>query len=91
MQLADDDFTLFGLPQRFALDRQALDACWRALQSKVHPDRFASEGAAAHFAAVQAGLTAKRSKRPATSPRSSSSTKRWRLTRLDCWPSLAVR
>lgn len=53
MQLADDDFTLFGLPQRFALDRQALDACWRALQSKVHPDRFASEGAAAQRLAMQ--------------------------------------
>jgi molecular chaperone HscB len=53
MNLADDDFTLFGLPQRFALDRQALDDCWRALQSRVHPDRFASEGAAAQRLAMQ--------------------------------------
>ena len=53
MHLADDDFTLFGLPQRFALDRSALDACWRALQAKVHPDRFASEGPAAQRLAMQ--------------------------------------
>ena len=53
MRLADDDFTLFGLPQRFALDRSALDACWRALQAQVHPDRFASEGASAQRLAMQ--------------------------------------
>ena len=53
MRIDDDDFTLFGLPQRFALDRTALDAKWRALQSEVHPDRFASEGAAAQRVAMQ--------------------------------------
>ncbi len=53
MHLADDDFTLFGLPQRFALDRNALDDCWRALQAKVHPDRFASDGASAQRLAMQ--------------------------------------
>lgn len=53
MNLSDDDFTLFGLPQRFALDRAALDDCWRALQARVHPDRFASEGAAAQRLAMQ--------------------------------------
>jgi molecular chaperone HscB len=53
MQLSDDDFTLFGLPQRHALDGQALAAQWRALQARVHPDRFASEGAAAQRLAMQ--------------------------------------
>ena len=53
MKLDDDDFTLFGLPQRFALDRPALDARWRDLQGDVHPDRFASEGAAAQRIAMQ--------------------------------------
>jgi molecular chaperone HscB len=53
MHLADDDFTLFGLPRRFALDSAALDACWRALQAQVHPDRFVSEGAAAQRLAMQ--------------------------------------
>jgi molecular chaperone HscB len=53
MQLSDDDFTLFGLPQRHALDATALAHQWRALQSQVHPDRFASEGAAAQRLAMQ--------------------------------------
>jgi molecular chaperone HscB len=53
MKLSDDDFTLFGLPQRHALDRAELDARWRALQSQVHPDRFASEGAASQRLAMQ--------------------------------------
>lgn len=53
MRLDDDDFTLFGLQRRFALDRTQLDASWRALQTKVHPDRFASEGASAQRLAMQ--------------------------------------
>jgi molecular chaperone HscB len=53
MKLGDDDFTLFGLPQRFDVDRPVLDARWRALQGEVHPDRFASEGAAAQRVAMQ--------------------------------------
>ena len=53
MNLSDDDFTLFGLPPRFALDRAALDAQWRALQAQVHPDRFAGEGASAQRLAMQ--------------------------------------
>lgn len=53
MNLGDDDFTLFGLPQRHALDRAELDARRRDLQARVHPDRFASEGAAAQRIAMQ--------------------------------------
>lgn len=53
MKLDDDDFTLFGLPQRFALDRSELDERWRALQAKVHPDRFSAEGTAAQRVAMQ--------------------------------------
>lgn len=53
MKITDDDFTLFGLPQRQALDRAELDARRRALQAEVHPDRFASEGAAAQRIAMQ--------------------------------------
>ena len=53
MQLSDDDFTLFGLPKQYALDRTALDAQWRRLQAEVHPDRFASEGASAQRLAMQ--------------------------------------
>jgi molecular chaperone HscB len=53
MKLDDDDFTLFGLPQRFAVDRATLDERWRALQAEVHPDRFASDGGAAQRVAMQ--------------------------------------
>ena len=53
MKLSDDDFTLFGLPQRQRLDRADLDARRRDLQAHVHPDRFAAEGAAAQRLAMQ--------------------------------------
>jgi len=53
MRLDDDDFTLLGLPRRFALDEAALAARWRDVQSRVHPDRFASDGAAAQRLAMQ--------------------------------------
>jgi molecular chaperone HscB len=53
VKLSDDDYTLFGLPQQYALDRSELDARRRDLQAQVHPDRFASEGAAAQRVAMQ--------------------------------------
>ena len=53
MKLTDDDFTLFGLPQRQALDRADLDARRRELQARAHPDRFAAQGAAAQRIAMQ--------------------------------------
>lgn len=53
MKLDSDDFALFGLPRRFALDAAALAERWRALQSEVHPDRFTVEGAAAQRVAMQ--------------------------------------
>jgi molecular chaperone HscB len=54
--LAQDDFRLFDLPRRQALDRADIDARWRALQAQVHPDRFASAGAAAQQLALQWAL-----------------------------------
>ena len=53
MNITDNDFVLFGLPERFALDRADLDARWRKLQASVHPDKFAAEGAAAQRVAMQ--------------------------------------
>ena len=53
MNLDADDYTLLGLPRVFALDRAQLDAAWKTLQGKVHPDRFAAEGAAAQRIAMQ--------------------------------------
>jgi molecular chaperone HscB len=53
MRLSDDDFTLFGLPPKQALDRALLDARRRDLQSHVHPDRHAANDTAAQRAAMQ--------------------------------------
>lgn len=53
MNLDADDFTLFAVPAAFDQDRAALDARWKALQAEVHPDRFASQGAAAQRVAMQ--------------------------------------
>lgn len=44
MNIDADDFTLLGLHKGFALERSQLDAAWKALQARVHPDRFAAEG-----------------------------------------------
>ncbi len=52
-QLAADDFSLFHLPQVFALDRAQLDARWKDLQREAHPDKFAAQGAAAQRVAMQ--------------------------------------
>ncbi len=46
-------FELFGLTPRFSLDRAALDAAFRALQSEVHPDKFAHADAATQRQAVE--------------------------------------
>lgn len=54
--LSIDDFALFGLPRRFALDRGELDARRRALQAEVHPDRFAGADPAARRAAMQSAV-----------------------------------
>ena len=53
MNLSDDDFTIFGVPRRFAQERSQLDQRWRQLQAEVHPDRFAAEGAGAQRLAMQ--------------------------------------
>ena len=51
--LSSTDFELFDIGPRFALDGGALDARWRALQGRVHPDKYAAEGAAAQRVAMQ--------------------------------------
>jgi molecular chaperone HscB len=53
MNLDTNDFELFGLPPRHAQERAELDAHWRSLQAEVHPDHFASQGAAAQRVAMQ--------------------------------------
>jgi molecular chaperone HscB len=53
VKIDDDDFTLFGLPPKHALDRAGLDQRWRELQAEVHPDRFSTQGASAQRVAMQ--------------------------------------
>lgn len=53
MNLQSDDFELFGLTQKFAQDRVAIDARWKDLQREAHPDKFAAQGATAQRVAMQ--------------------------------------
>ncbi len=53
INLQSSDFELFGMPERFELDRAAMDARWKQLQREAHPDRFAAQGAAAQRIAMQ--------------------------------------
>ena len=46
MDFNTDHFSLFELPVAFRLDAGLLDQRYREMQSRVHPDRFASAGIA---------------------------------------------
>ena len=41
LNFAADYFTLFGLPRAQSLDLGSLENCFRAMQSRVHPDKHA--------------------------------------------------
>ncbi len=56
MKLDDNDFALFGLPERQAQARAEIETRWKALQAQVHPDKFAADGAAAQRLAMQWAL-----------------------------------
>jgi molecular chaperone HscB len=51
--LTSSHFELFGLAPAFALDLARLEAAYRDIQSKVHPDRFAQAGDAERRASMQ--------------------------------------
>jgi molecular chaperone HscB len=53
VNLQSNDFELFGLEQRFAQERAALDSRWKDLQREAHPDKFSAQGAAAQRIAMQ--------------------------------------
>src|SRR5436190_9808329 len=50
---SDNPFELFGLTPAFSLDAEALEAAYREIQSRVHPDRFAHAGDAERRASLQ--------------------------------------
>lgn len=51
--VADDHFSLFGLPECYALDQEALTLAWRDVAAQVHPDRFATASAPERRVAMQ--------------------------------------
>ncbi len=53
IDFSQDYFALFGLPPRYRCDPARLDAAYRALQTRVHPDRFAAAGEAERRLAPQ--------------------------------------
>ncbi len=48
-----DHFALFGLEPRFAVDAGLLEAAYKRVQDKVHPDRYAAATAAERRIAMQ--------------------------------------
>lgn len=53
LSLQSTDFEIFGLAPKFEVDRAALDARWKELQSEAHPDRFAAADALSQRVAMQ--------------------------------------
>ena len=52
-EFSRNHFELLGLPVAFAVDANALDSAYRELQSRVHPDRYASASEAERRVAMQ--------------------------------------
>ena len=53
MNLNQNHFELFGLPQGFGVDAPTLDTRYRELQREVHPDRFATASDAERRLSIQ--------------------------------------
>ncbi len=51
--MMQNHFELFQLPARFAVDADALDAAYREVQGRVHPDRFVNATDAEKRVAMQ--------------------------------------
>ena len=66
--LTSNHFELFGLVPAFALDIARIEAAYREIQSKVHPDRFARAGDAERRASMQMTTRVNEAYRILTSP-----------------------
>ena len=53
LSLRSNNFELFGLPETFDLDLDALDLRWKALLKQVHPDQHATQSSADKKLAMQ--------------------------------------
>lgn len=61
-------FELLGVPERFAVDIDALERSYRALQGEVHPDRFATAADALRRLALQSSARANEAYRALRDP-----------------------
>jgi molecular chaperone HscB len=52
-EFARDHYDLLGLPRAFAVDASRLEAAYRELQTRVHPDKFAAGSEAERRVAMQ--------------------------------------
>lgn len=55
--MADDPFTLLGLPRAFDIDQRALQAAYLRRAAALHPDRVGGDGAADPIAQAEAQRT----------------------------------
>ena len=51
--IAQDHFSLFGLPKAYVLDAVALERAYREIQARIHPDKFVNAGEAEKRASMQ--------------------------------------
>lgn len=63
-----DYFSLFQLPEQFALDKPTLETAYRNVQAQVHPDRFAHRSEAERRVAMQWATHANEAYRALKSP-----------------------
>jgi molecular chaperone HscB len=53
LNIAQDHFSLFGLPSAYVLDAVSLERAYREIQARIHPDRFVNSGDAERRASMQ--------------------------------------
>ena len=53
LNIAQDHFSLFGLPSAFVLDAVSLERAYREIQARIHPDKFVNSGEAEKRASMQ--------------------------------------
>jgi molecular chaperone HscB len=53
LNIAQDHFSLFGLPSAYVLDAVSLERAYREIQARIHPDKFVNSGEAEKRASMQ--------------------------------------
>ena len=68
INLQQNHFELFGLPQRYDVDLARLEISYRSIQSRVHPDKFVHAGDAERRISVQSSTHANEAYRTLKDP-----------------------